>query len=145
VLHVAWRCTGDAGLLERYLKTAEGCLEWIDNCGDRDGDGFQEYATRSPVGYENQSWKDSGDCVVYPDGSLVKGPKALCELQGYVHDAWLRMAEIFDELGKADRARGLREKAWEVLKGNHGAVARRRYASGSRLRSDEDAAFNSGS
>jgi hypothetical protein len=30
------------------------------------------------------SWKDSGDAVVYPDGSLVKGPKALCELQGYV-------------------------------------------------------------
>ncbi len=111
VLHVAWVCTGDAGLLERHLKTAEACLEWIDNCGDRDGDGFQEYATRSPVGYENQSWKDSGDAVVYPDGSLVKGPKALCELQGYVYDAWIRMAEIFDELGKADRARDLRDKA----------------------------------
>ena len=24
--------------------------------------------------------------VVYPDGSLVKGPKALCELQGYVYE-----------------------------------------------------------
>jgi glycogen debranching enzyme len=111
VLHVAWRCTGDAGLLERHLKTAERCLEWIDSYGDRDGDGFQEYATRSPVGYENQSWKDAGNAVVYPDGSLVKGPKALCELQGYVYDAWLRMAEIFDELGKSDRARALREKA----------------------------------
>ena len=42
--------------------------------------------------------------MVYPDGSLVKGPKALCELQGYVYDAWLRMAEIFDELGKPGRA-----------------------------------------
>jgi glycogen debranching enzyme len=74
------------------------------NYGDRDGDGFQEYQTRSPVGYENMAWKDSGDCVVYPDGSLVKGPKALCELQGYVYDAWLRTAEVFDELGKYDRA-----------------------------------------
>jgi glycogen debranching enzyme len=116
VLHVAWRCTGDAGLLERHLKTAEGCLEWIDNYGDRDGDGFQEYQTRSPVGYENQSWKDSGDSVVYPDGSLVKGPKALCELQGYVYDAWIRMAEIFDELGKADRARDLRAKAASLFR-----------------------------
>lgn len=116
VLHVAWRCTGDAELLERHLKTAEACLEWIDNCGDRDGDGFQEYATRSPVGYENQSWKDSGDAVVYPDGSLVKGPKALCELQGYVYDAWIRMAEIFDELGKADRARDLRNKATSLFR-----------------------------
>src|SRR4029077_12074914 len=87
-LHAAWRATGDKALLERHLDAAENCLEWIDKYGDRDGDGFQEYQTRSPVGYENMSWKDSGDCIVYPDGSLVKGPKALCELQGYVYDAW---------------------------------------------------------
>jgi glycogen debranching enzyme len=111
LLHVAWRCTGDAGLLERHLETAERCLHWIDDYGDRDGDGFQEYATRSPAGYENQSWKDSADAVVDLDGSLVKGPKALCELQGYVYDAWIRMAEIFDELGNAGRARALRKKA----------------------------------
>ena len=111
VLHAAWRSLGDLSLLERHLKTAEKCLEWIDNYGDRDGDGFQEYATRSSAGYENQGWKDAGDAVVYPDGSLVKGPKALCELQGYVYDAWMRMAEIFDELGEADRARDLRAKA----------------------------------
>jgi glycogen debranching enzyme len=110
-LHAAWRATGDRALLERHLETAEGCLSWIDNYGDRDGDGFQEYQTRSPVGYENMSWKDSGDCVVYPDGSLVKGPKALCELQGYVYDAWVRMAEVFDALGKPDRAQALRAKA----------------------------------
>ncbi len=110
-LHAAWRATGDRTLLERHLETAEGCLSWIENYGDRDGDGFQEYQTRSPVGYENMGWKDSGDCVVYPDGSLVKGPKALCELQGYVYDAWVRMAEVFDALGKPDRARELRAKA----------------------------------
>ena len=110
-LHAAWRATGDATLLERHLETAEGCLSWIDNCGDRDGDGFQEYQTRSPVGYENMGWKDAGDAVVYPDGSLVKGPKALCELQGYVYRAWIGMAEIFDAIGKPDRARTLRGKA----------------------------------
>ena len=110
-LHAAWRAIGDRDILERHLETAEGCLSWIDEYGDRDGDGFQEYQTRSPVGYENMGWKDSGDCVVYPDGSLVKGPKALCELQGYVYDAWVRMAEVFDALGKPDRAQALREKA----------------------------------
>jgi len=114
-LHAAWRATGDRTLLERHLDTAEGCLSWIDNYGDRDGDGFQEYQTRSPVGYENMGWKDSGDCVVYPDGSLVKGPKALCELQGYVYDAWVRMAEVFDALGKPDRAQELRAKAGTLL------------------------------
>ncbi|MBV9644970.1 MAG: amylo-alpha-1,6-glucosidase [Verrucomicrobia bacterium] len=114
-LHAAWRATGDLGLLERHLKTAEACLSWIDDYGDRDGDGFQEYQTRSPVGYENMGWKDSGDSVVYPDGTLVKGPKALCELQGYVYDAWVRMAEIFDALGKGERAQALRAKAATIF------------------------------
>jgi len=115
-LHAAWRATGDRALLEHHLETAEGCLSWIDDYGDRDGDGFQEYQTRSPDGYENMGWKDSGDSVVYPDGSLVKGPKALCELQGYVYDAWLRMSEVFDELGKPGRARELRTKAAALFK-----------------------------
>src|SRR6185312_13700067 len=116
VLHTAWRSCGDRSLLERHLQTAEKCLEWIDKYGDRDGDGFQEYATRSSAGYENQGWKDAGDAVVNADGSLVKGPKALCELQGYVYDAWLRMAEIFDALDDANRARELRARAANLFK-----------------------------
>jgi glycogen debranching enzyme len=110
-LHAAWRATGDRALLEGHLETAEGCLDWIDNWGDRDGDGFQEFQTRSPVGYENMSWKDAGDSMNHPDGTPVKGPKAVCELQGYVYDAWLRMAEIYDALGRADRAKALHDKA----------------------------------
>ncbi len=110
-LHATWRATGDHALLEQHLETAEGCLGWIDKYGDRDGDGFQEYQKRSPAGNENMAWKDSADSVMYPDGSLVKGPKALCELQGYVYDAWLRMAQVFDALGKRERAAVLRDKA----------------------------------
>ena len=110
-LHTAWRCTGDRQLVERHLGTAERCLDWIDLYGDRDGDGFQEYQTRSSAGYENQGWKDAGDAVLYPDGSLVKGPKALCELQGYVYDAWTRMAEVYEALGQGARAEELRAKA----------------------------------
>ncbi len=111
VLHAAWRATGDRALLQRFLPNAEAALDWIDNWGDRDGDGFQEYQTRSKNGYENMSWKDSGDSMRMPDGSLVKGPKAVCELQGYVYDAWLRMAEIYDALDRPDRATVLRAKA----------------------------------
>lgn len=110
-LHNAWRCTGDASLIDRHIDTAEKCLDWIDCFGDRDGDGFQEYETRSKEGYENQGWKDADDAVVYPDGTPVKGPKALCELQGYVYDAWQRMAEIYDARGDGDRAGQLRAKA----------------------------------
>ena len=110
-LHAAWRATGDITLLHRHLPNAEAALAWIDNDGDRDGDLFQEYQTRSPNGYENMDWKDSGDSMSYPDGTLVRGPKALCELQGYVYDAWVRMAEVYDALGKTDRATTLRAKA----------------------------------
>jgi len=115
-LHAAWKATGDHELVERLLPNAEACLDWIDKYGDRDGDGFQEYQTRSTAGYENMSWKDSGDSVVYPDGTLVRGPKALCELQGYVYDAWLCMAAIYDELDDKRRANRLRKKASELFK-----------------------------
>jgi glycogen debranching enzyme len=110
-LHAAWRATGDRDLLERHIDTAERCLNWIDQYGDRDGDGFQEYQTRSSAGYENMAWKDSGEAVMYPDGGLVRGPKALCELQGYVYDAWQRMARVYAALGDEARARTLRDKA----------------------------------
>ena len=110
-LHTAWKCTGDLEMVRRLMPVAEGCLRWIDEWGDRDGDGLQEYQTRSPKGYENMAWKDAGDSVMHADGSKVVGPKALCELQGYVFDAWTRMAEIYDALGQPDRAVELRHKA----------------------------------
>lgn len=115
-LHTAWKCSGDLDLVHRHLGTAERCLAWIDRFGDRDGDGFQEYETRSPVGYANQGWKDSGDAVMNVDGSLVRGPTALCELQGYVYDAWSRMAEIYDALGRPDRAAELRGQAAQLFR-----------------------------
>ena len=46
----------------------------------------------------------------------MKRPKALCELQGYVYDAWLRMAEIYDALGEPARADELRAKAAALLR-----------------------------
>jgi glycogen debranching enzyme len=113
-LHEAWKWQGDLGLLREYRDVALRCLAWIDRYGDFDGDGFQEYKTRSSLGYENMGRKDAGDAVVYPDGSQVKQPKALCELQGYVFDAKLRMAEIFDVLGEPDRAAALRSQALEL-------------------------------
>jgi glycogen debranching enzyme len=115
VLSEAYRWTGDVNLLKEYRPVAEKCLDWIDHYGDLDGDGFQEYKTFSSLGYENLSWKDAGDAVVYADGSQVKQPKALCELQGYVYDAKTRMAEVFQVLGDDARAQALLQQA-ETLK-----------------------------
>jgi glycogen debranching enzyme len=110
-LHAAWRATGDDDIFEAHRANAEACLTWIDESGDLDGDGLQEYQTRSSAGYENMGWKDSGEALVYPDGSLVRGPKALCELQGYVYMAWQCMAEMFAAHGDSARAERLTAKA----------------------------------
>ena len=111
VLSEAYRWTGDVQLLHTYRSVAEACLNWIDSYGDLDGDGFQEYKTFSSQGYENMDWKDAADSVVYADGRQVKQPKALCELQGYVYDAKVRMAEIFEVLGEPTRAQALHQQA----------------------------------
>jgi glycogen debranching enzyme len=107
----AWRWLGDRTLVEDLLPAAERCLAWIDTSGDLDGDGFQEYQTYSDQGYENMGWKDAHDAVVYPDGSQVAQPKALCELQGYVYAAKRGMAEVFEAFGRQERAERLRREA----------------------------------
>ncbi len=117
VLSETYRWTGDIGLLKEYRQVAEGCLHWIDHYGDLDGDGFQEYKTFSSQGYNNLSWKDATNAVVYADGSQVKQPKALVELQGYVYDAKIRMAEVFQALDDQTRAQALLREA-ETLKRN---------------------------
>ena len=113
-LHQAWKWSGDDLLMRQYKGVIDKCLEWIDQHGDLDGDGLQEYQTRSPQGYENMGWKDAQDSVMYPDGTQVKGPKALCELQGYTYDAWLRMADACDYFDEAERANRLRQKARDL-------------------------------
>jgi glycogen debranching enzyme len=112
VLHEAWKWVGDRDLLGEFRDTALRCLEWIDRSGDLDGDELQEYQIRSPQGYENMGWKDAADAVVYPDGTLVRGPKALCELQGYTFDAWMRSAEMFDALGEPGQATAVLLSMW---------------------------------
>ena len=114
VLSETYRWTGDKELLEKSREVIENCLQWIEHYGDSDGDGFQEYESHSSYKYENVSWKDAADAVVYADGSQVKQPKGTCELQGYVYDAKMRMAEVFRALGDQERAQALEQQAQEL-------------------------------
>ena len=79
---------------QRLSEPALAALRWIDGYGDRDGDGFVEYERRTQRGLENQSWKDSGDSQRFRDGRVAVTPIAPAEVQGYVYDAKLRMAEL---------------------------------------------------
>lgn len=111
LLHETWRWTGDEALARQLMPHAERALRWIDEYGDLDGDGFVEYARTSDRGLVNQGWKDSGDGVPYPDGRLPVPPIALVEVQGYVCDAKLRMAQLFEALGRRTDAERLRREA----------------------------------
>ncbi len=82
--------TGDRAFIETIWPNIEAALNWIDEYGDRDGDGFVEYHRKSPCGLIHQGWKDSDDAVFHADGSLAQGAIALCEVQGYVYAAWAR-------------------------------------------------------
>jgi glycogen debranching enzyme len=103
LLSEVWRWTDDWALVNRLREPALAALRWIDEYGDRDGDGFIEYERRTPRGLENQSWKDSHDSQRFRDGRLAEPPIAPCEVQGYVYDAKRRLATLAREAWR-DRA-----------------------------------------
>ncbi|MER6593006.1 hypothetical protein ABT214_14370 [Micromonospora purpureochromogenes] len=91
-----WRWTRDDDTVRQLRDNALAALRWIDEYGDRDGDGYVEYATRSPEGLGNQCWRDSPDGVCFADGRIPVLPLATCDLQGYTYDAKVRLAELAD-------------------------------------------------
>jgi glycogen debranching enzyme len=94
LLSELWRWSGDDEIVLELEQAARRALDWIDAFGDRDGDGFVEYLRRAPHGIDNQSWKDSWNSMVFHDGTLAQAPIAPVEVQGYVYDAKLRLAEL---------------------------------------------------
>src|SRR4029453_16648116 len=98
LLSEVWRWTSDAALVRSLREPAMRALEWIDRWGDRDGDGFVEFLKRSDRGLDVQSWKDSHDSQRFADGAFARGAIAPCEVQGYVYDAKLRVAELAREV-----------------------------------------------
>jgi glycogen debranching enzyme len=103
--------TGDDALVDRLWPHALAALDWIDQWGDRDGDGFIEYERRAETGLRNQGWKDSIDSIRWLDGTLAETPIALAEVQGYVFDAKLRMARLAARRGDGELAAKLESEA----------------------------------
>jgi len=111
------RWTGDAELVRELEPHARAALRWIDEHGDRDGDGYVEYERRNTeTGLENQCWKDSWDSIRFADGTIAKGPIATCEIQGYVYDAKVRTARLARELWDDDELATRLELEAEELK-----------------------------
>ncbi len=108
----AW--TGSLDLFRELRPSVDAALDWIDHYGDQDGDGYVDYQSRSEHGLVNQGWKDSGTSIVNADGSLAIPPIALPEVQGYVYQARLGMAALFERAGEDAHAAGLRAQAADL-------------------------------
>ena len=116
------------------LPALRRALAWITDFGAGSGHGFLDYLDESGHGLVNQGWKDSGDSIQWRDGSLARGPIALCEVQGYAYEAASRGADLLDALGEAggpalrEWAASLRERFraayWvETPEGRYPAIA----------------------
>jgi glycogen debranching enzyme len=106
-----WAWTGDRRCVERHWDAARRIMDWARRHGDPDGDGYLEYQTRSSKGTKNQGWKDSGDAIIYDDGSPVPSPIATCELQGYWYIAQQLMGLLAFVMGERDDAAAFRREA----------------------------------
>lgn len=99
LLHDTWRWGLPEAQVHALLPALEAALGWLRADADPDGDGFVEYLDRSGHGLANQGWKDSPEAVRFADGTIARGPVALCEVQGYVHEAALGAAALLDRFG----------------------------------------------
>lgn len=97
LLHDAWRAGLDESAVRELLPAMRGALGWITGHGDA----FLAYLDPSGHGLANQGWKDSADAVRFADGSKAVGPVALCEVQGYAHEAALGGAALLDALNES--------------------------------------------
>jgi glycogen debranching enzyme len=109
------RWTGDTGLAAELFENATRAIEWIESYGDKDGDGYVEYLTRSPRGIKHQGWKDSEAPILDEGGRPVEPPIALAEVQAYVYAAYQAYADLLEWLGRPGSAE-FRARAAELAR-----------------------------
>lgn len=105
--YVQW--TGDLQFAEKIWPNVEMAFNWMDSATAEGG--YLTYIKESSEGLENQGWKDSGNSIGHPDGTLAKPPIALCEAQAYLYAARVAMADIALLLKKGDIAEKLQAQA----------------------------------
>ena len=94
--------TGDLEFFRSMRDKLLLTIEWMEK--NADSEGFYPYLTRSPQGLKNQSWKDSGDAVLYPDGLMVQDPIAISDVQGLYYAGKQAVALAFAAAGDHGRA-----------------------------------------
>ncbi len=98
-------------VVDRLLPHADRALDWIDQWGDRDGDGYVEYERATDRGPRHQGWRDTDGAIVGLDGRGALTPIAAAEVQAYVYGAHLARAHFASEAGDAATAERHRTRA----------------------------------
>ena len=101
-------------MVDELLPNAARAIEWIEQFGDADGDGYVEYKRATDRGLANQGWKDSWDGIRYGDGRVAEAPIALCEVQAYTYGAYLASAHFAFEVGDTATYDRFRAKAAQL-------------------------------
>lgn len=94
--------------LDPHIKMA---IDWVENYGDTHGDGYVRYKAKNRHTLINQGWKDSRDSIEIAPGIKPVEPIALVEVQGYLFEAYLRAAQLYGQMGDAEYAKKLYQKA----------------------------------
>ena len=111
--HAAW--TGSLDLFNELRENVDRALQWMAECGDRNGDGYIEYYGKTDKGAPvNQGWKDSEDGIVREDGSFPEPPISLVEVQGYAYLAKTSIAGLYRRAGEQTTAERLTREAEEL-------------------------------
>jgi glycogen debranching enzyme len=105
---VKW--TNSQALFDELWGSVRKALDWAWHWGDRDGDGYVEFSTRSNRGIRHQGWKDSDESLGGVVGPRPRPPIALVEVQGYYYAALTGVAEVLRRYGS-----GVAEQAKDAL------------------------------
>lgn len=100
--------TGDKELVAKLWPNIEAALGYLKSATPDD---FLYYGGAQGEALSNQAWKDSGDSISHKDGSLAKAPIAVCEVQGYLYEAWQAGARMAKNQGKGDMESDLKTRA----------------------------------
>ena len=104
----------DKSLFEELWPNIERALQWAEQYGDLDGDGYIEFRLRSKRGILHQGWKDSDESMGGSVGPRPEPPVALVEVQGYYYAALLGLAETLRRYAPEDADKMARAEQLEV-------------------------------
>lgn len=110
--------TEDRQLLQELAPNLQAAIDYLKT---NSADTYLYYGKKSDdktrAALTNQAWKDSGDSVMHKDGTQAKPPIAICEVQGYLYQAWksaAALSRIMNDNKQAleleDRAAGLKQQ-----------------------------------